>query len=81
MQNTKTEYSSSERTPVVLPEMEQLLPPLSGEQFSADWFAFALASMSGFSRRAIWPNSHLSRLRRPFWGKTKNYPSTEAGGY
>ena len=35
MQNTKTEYSSSERTPVVLPEMEQLLPPLSGEQFSS----------------------------------------------
>ena len=35
MQNTKTEYSSSERTPVVLPEMEQLLPPLSTEQFSA----------------------------------------------
>ena len=35
MQNTKIEYSSSERTPVVLPEMEQLLPPLSGEQFSA----------------------------------------------
>ena len=35
MQNTKTEYSSSERTPVVLPEMEQLLPPLSEEQFSA----------------------------------------------
>ena len=35
MQNTNTEYSSSERTPVVLPEMEQLLPPLSAEQFSA----------------------------------------------
>ena len=35
MQNTKIEYSSSERTPVVLLEMEQLLPPLSGEQFSA----------------------------------------------
>ena len=35
MQNTKTEYSSSERMPVVLPEMEQLLLPLSGEQFSA----------------------------------------------
>ena len=35
MQNTKTEYSSSERTLTVLPEMEQLLPPLSGEQFSA----------------------------------------------
>ena len=35
MQNTQTEYSSSERTPVVLPEMEQLLPPLSAEQFSA----------------------------------------------
>ena len=35
MQNTKTQYSSSERMPVVLPEMEQLLPPLSAEQFSA----------------------------------------------
>ena len=35
MQNTKIEYSSSERTPVVLPEMEQLLPPLSEEQFSS----------------------------------------------
>ena len=35
MQNTKIEYSSSERTPIVLPEMEQLLPPLSEEQFSA----------------------------------------------
>ncbi len=35
MQNTKTEYNSSERTSVVLLEMEQLLPPLSGEQFSS----------------------------------------------
>ena len=35
MQNTKIEYSSSDRTPIVLPEMEQLLPPLSGEQFSS----------------------------------------------
>lgn len=35
MQNTKTEYSSSERMPVVLPEMEELLPPLSAEQFSS----------------------------------------------
>lgn len=35
MQNTKTEYGSSERLPVVLPEMEQLLPPLSTEQFSS----------------------------------------------
>ena len=35
MQNTKTVYSSSEQMPVVLPEMEQLLPPLSAEQFSA----------------------------------------------
>ena len=35
MQNTQTEYSSSERTPVVLSEMEELLPPLSAEQFSA----------------------------------------------
>ena len=35
MQNTKTEYNSSERTPVVLPEMEKLFPPLSVEQFSS----------------------------------------------
>ena len=35
MQNTKTEYGSDQRTPVVLPEMEELLPPLSAEQFSA----------------------------------------------
>ena len=35
MQNKNVEYSSSERTPIVLPEMEQLLPPLSGEQFSS----------------------------------------------
>lgn len=35
MQNTKIEYSSDQRTPVVLPEMEQLLPTLSGEQFSS----------------------------------------------
>ena len=35
MQNTKTEYSSFERMPVVLSEMEQLLPPLSAEQFFA----------------------------------------------
>jgi ParB-like chromosome segregation protein Spo0J len=35
LQNTKTEYNSSERTPVVLPEMEKLLPPLSVEQFSS----------------------------------------------
>ena len=35
MQNTKTEYGSSERTSVVWPEMEQLLPPLSVEQFSS----------------------------------------------
>ncbi len=35
MQNTKIEYGSGQRTPVVLPEMEELLPPLSAEQFSA----------------------------------------------
>lgn len=35
MNNTKTEYTSDQRTPVVLPEMEQLLPPLSAEQFSS----------------------------------------------
>lgn len=35
LQNLNIEYNSSERTPVVLPELEQLLPPLSGEQFSS----------------------------------------------
>lgn len=35
MQNTGTIYSSTERTPIVLPEMAELLPPLSGEQLAA----------------------------------------------
>ena len=35
MRNTGTIYSSTERTPTVLPEMAELLPPLTGEQFSA----------------------------------------------
>ena len=35
MQNTGTVYSSTERTPTMLPEMAELLPPLSGEQFAA----------------------------------------------
>ncbi len=35
MHNTQTKYKSSELTPVVLSEMEELLPPLIVEQFSA----------------------------------------------
>ncbi len=35
MRNTGIEYGSGERTPVVLPEMAQLLPPLTGEQLAA----------------------------------------------
>ncbi len=35
MRNTGTEYGSGERSPVVLPEMAQLLPPLTGEQLAA----------------------------------------------
>ena len=35
MRNTGTIYSSTERTPVVLPEMAELLPPLTGEQLAA----------------------------------------------
>ncbi len=35
MKNTGTVYSSTEKTPSVLPEMDQLLPPLSEEQLSA----------------------------------------------
>ena len=35
MRNTGILYSSVERTPVVLPEMAELLPPLTGEQLSA----------------------------------------------
>lgn len=35
MCNTGTIYSSTERTPVVLPEMAELLPPLTGEQLAA----------------------------------------------
>ena len=35
MRNTGVIYTSAERTPVVLPEMAELLPPLTGEQLSA----------------------------------------------
>lgn len=35
MRNTGVTYSSGERTPVALPEMAGLLPPLSGEQLAA----------------------------------------------
>ena len=35
MRNTGAEYTSSERTPTILPELAELLPPLSGEQFAA----------------------------------------------
>ena len=35
MQNTGAEYASTEATPVILPEMAQLLPPLTGEQLAA----------------------------------------------
>ena len=35
MRNTGIEYSSTERTPVVLPEMAELLPPLTEEQLAA----------------------------------------------
>ncbi len=35
MKNTGIVYSSTERTPIVLPELAGLLPPLSGEQLAA----------------------------------------------
>ena len=35
MRNTGVEYGSTDRTPVVLPEMAELLPPLTGEQLAA----------------------------------------------
>ena len=35
MKNTGLEYASTERTPTVLAEMAELLPPLSGEQLAA----------------------------------------------
>ena len=34
MRNTGIEYTSAERTPAILPELADLLPPLSGEQVS-----------------------------------------------
>ena len=34
MRNTGIEYSSADRTPVILPEMAELLPPLSEEQLA-----------------------------------------------
>ena len=35
MRNTGIEYTSTERTPTVLPELAELLPPLTGEQLAA----------------------------------------------
>ena len=35
MRNTGIEYTSAERTPTILPELAELLPPLSGEQLAA----------------------------------------------
>lgn len=35
MRNTGIEYTSAEHTPTILPELADLLPPLSGEQVSA----------------------------------------------
>ena len=35
MRNTGTIYSSTDRSPTVLPEMAELLPPLTGEQLAA----------------------------------------------
>ena len=35
MKNTHVEYSSTERTPTVLPEFADLLPPLTEEQLDA----------------------------------------------
>ena len=35
MRNTGIEYSNTERTPMVLPEMAELLPPLTEEQLAA----------------------------------------------
>ena len=35
MRNTGVEYDSADRTPVVLPELAELLPPLTGEQLAA----------------------------------------------
>ena len=35
MKNTGIVYSSVDRTPVILPEMADLLPPLSAEQLAA----------------------------------------------
>lgn len=34
MRNTGIEYTSEERTPTILPELAELLPPLSDEQLS-----------------------------------------------
>ena len=35
MKNTGITYTSAERSPVILPEMAELLPPLSAEQLDA----------------------------------------------
>lgn len=36
MKNLNIEYSSTERTPTVLPELDELLPPLTEEQLDGN---------------------------------------------
>jgi len=54
MHNTGTIYSSTERSPTVLPEMAELLPPLTGEQLAAleaDWQR--QLDQAGWGREAV----------------------------
>ena len=61
MQNTGTIYSSTERTPVVLPEMAELLPPLSGEQLDARFLASIEAEVFYLAgSNLIFPGSKLT---------------------
>ena len=61
MRNTGIEYGSGERTPVVLPEMAQLLPPLTGEQLAA--LEADLLANGCYSPIIV--NEDMTELRKP----------------
>lgn len=76
MRDTKMEYSSDRLTPVVLPKLEELLPPHNGEQFFASkkgiledgcYTPIISAAYSGKKRRLNIVLSMENPLQREAW--------------
>ncbi len=72
MQNKKAEYGSDQYMPVVLPEMKQLLSPLSAEQFSLLKIHLTENLRSGNRSRA-WAKMHAdSNITRSGFVNSQN---------